>query len=122
MMCIAACLLVFSLASLLVKRDSGSFEPTTGSCAASRPAPNTKTASPRVTSKRGFLIFSSPFRKIYSTNLTTRSNRQARCHAEVIIFRESTAHPLKASLHKLLQRFHFVETNRPYLFTWIKHR
>ena len=29
-MCMAACLLVFSLGSLLVKRDSGSFDPTTG--------------------------------------------------------------------------------------------
>src|SRR6185436_17835093 len=33
MMCIAACLLVLSLGSLLVNRDSGSFDPTTGSCA-----------------------------------------------------------------------------------------
>src|SRR5262249_17212722 len=57
MMCMAACLFVFSLGSLLVKRDSGSFEPTTGSCAANRPAPITKAASPRAMSIRGFFTF-----------------------------------------------------------------
>src|SRR5262249_55008181 len=60
MMCIAACLLVFSLGSLLVKRDSGSLDPTTGSCAIKRLAPITKALSPSAISVRGFFTFVSP--------------------------------------------------------------
>ena len=72
MICMADCLLVFSLGSLLVKRDSGSFEPTTGSCAASRLAPITKATIPRAMSKRGFFTFVSPFeRKIESPEIIT---------------------------------------------------
>src|SRR5262249_36245153 len=56
MICMAACLLVCSLGSLLVKRDSGSRDPTTGSWAASRPTPIMKAAGARAITIRRFFI------------------------------------------------------------------
>src|SRR5262249_42168866 len=61
MICMAACLLVFSLGSLLVKRDSGSRDPTTGSWAANRPTPIMKAAGARAITNRRFFIDVPPF-------------------------------------------------------------
>src|SRR5262249_1619363 len=62
MICMAACLLVCSLGSLLVKRDSGSRDPTTGSWAASRLTPIMKAAGARAITIRRFFIDVPPFK------------------------------------------------------------